>query len=115
MLRGMFRSLTTLGLFTLLLADVAPAGSCGGKGPSGPTTLVFSVADCSCLPATLRVDVSGQAPQDIVLACGQTASAIVEPGPVRRVTVTQGSIVWYESAYRGTSDRVSVSMTCPRR
>ena len=108
----MIRTTQALWLSGALLAD-AGVGSCGGNARA---TLVFSVADCSCLPATVDVEIQGEPPARIDLQCGRSVPVTVYGPGSRDVRVSQGSVVWHDERYNAfDGDEVAVRMSCPRR
>jgi hypothetical protein len=106
----LIRTAHALCLGSVLLAD-AGVGSCGTSHPR----LVFSVSDCSCLPASLDVQISGESGTRIELKCGQSATVPVSGAGARQVVVTQGTVVWFDDRVNTFDGDVPVAMSCPHR
>jgi len=78
--------------------------------------LVLSAVDCSCLPATVRVEIAGEPTASVELQCGRTTPIAVYGGGTRRVVVTQGSVRWHDAQYTAfDGDEVPVPIHCPGR
>jgi hypothetical protein len=115
----MLRTTSLFWLSAVLLADVAPYGSCRrSENNNDNITFVVSASDCSCLPATLEVVPSGATGHLIELRCGFTASIsfYAELSGTVRVTQYQTSTLWLEAPYSARQrESVAIALQCPRR
>jgi hypothetical protein len=118
----MIRTTSLFWLSAVLLADVAPSGSCNSIPENVNVTFVLTASDCSCLPATLTAITTGQrgAPPQVQQRCGASSSftASVQPSGLLTVvqTIPPPTKTWLESRYSAVDGgQVSFALSCPAR
>jgi hypothetical protein len=118
----MLRTTSLFWLSAVLLADVAPSGSCNRAPENVDVTFVLTANDCSCLPATVTAIATGLfgAPRQVELRCGASSSFTASVQPSGLLTVVQptppSSKTWLEARYSAVDGgQVSFALSCPAR
>jgi hypothetical protein len=95
----------------LVLADVAPSGSCGN---SRPTRLSLTLSDCSCAAGDVSISVDEAATFPSVRCPFSSPPVSVTPGR-HVVRATSGGVSWSRTVDAVDGRTTAVELGCPAR